>query len=142
MDSVFYENIYSIEIILKSYCSDKIFINFKERNIGLILKNNIVDNVIYQLSHLSLEIFHTEYNKIHYDNNYKFDHHESFRKMHKIEIIFNSSPDKHRIRIESNFFNITVDSKKYDYIYDDIIAELVAFLEKLNNINIDDVIFP
>ena len=65
------EDIYSIEIILKSYYSDKIFINFKERIIGLIFKNEIINNVIYKLSHLSQEIFHTEYNKIHFDNNNK-----------------------------------------------------------------------
>ena len=136
------ENIYSIEIILKSYYSDKIFINFKERSIGLILKNEIINNVIYKFSHLSPEIFHTEYNKIHFDNNYEHDQLESFRRMHKIEILFNLIPNKNRICIESNFLNITVDSKKYDYIYDDIINILIPYLEKINNINFDDNVFP
>ena len=58
--------------------------------------------------------------------------------MHKIQIRFNF----HQICIESKFFNYTVDSKKYSYLYSSIITELVPFLEKLNNINIDNIVFP
>ena len=115
------ENIKSIEIILKNDHSNKIFVNFKERSVGFYLENNnknnnIINHIIYKLNILSYDIFHTEYSKVHFDNSDKYEHHASFKRMHRIEILFSSIPDDCYIIIQSKFFNFTVNSKKYSYL--------------------------
>ena len=143
MNSIHCENIESIVIIFNYNISNEILIYLNGNNLGFILMNNFINNICYKLNQLSYEIFYTEYNRFNFDYSLtKNDIIESLKKMHKIKIDFDLKNKKTYLHIESEYLNYTADSKKYSYVYDEIFSLLLPYLEKINNINIDNIVFP
>ena len=137
------ENIESIVIIFNYNISNEILIYLNGKNLGFILMNNIINNICYKLNQLSYEIFYTEYNRFNFDDSLtRDDIIKSFKKMHKININFDFNNNKTYLFLSSQHSCCNVDSKKYSYIYDEIFSLLLPYLEKINNINIDNIVFP
>ena len=142
MNSLPYKNIDSIAIIFYHDISREIYIYLNGKNLGFILMNNIIHNICYKLNQLSYEIFYTEYNRFNFDDSLtRDDIIKSFKKMHKININFDFNNNKTYLFLSSQHSCCNVDSKKYSYIYIEIFSLLLPYLEKINNINIDNLIF-
>ena len=97
--------------------------------------------IIYKKKFL-IKIFYTEYNRFNFDDHLtKKDIVESFKKSHKLRINFDFHHSKSYFLLTSKYIICHVDSNKYSYIYNEIFTLLLPYLEKINNLNIDDEIF-
>ena len=142
MNNILFENIDSIEVHFDFDNSNKIFFYLKRKDFGIILMNNMINNICYKLNQLSYEIFYTEYNRFTFkDHLTKNDIIESFKKSHKLRINFDFHHSKSYFLLTSEYINCNVDSNKYSYIYNEIFTLLLPYLEKINNLNINDEIF-
>ena len=142
MNNILFENIDSIEVHFDFDNSNTIFFYLDRKDFGIILMNKMINNICYKLNQLSYEIFYTEYNRFNFkDYLTKNDIIESFKKSHKLRINFDFHHSKSYFLLTSQYVIWHADSNKYSYIYNEIFTLLLPYLEKINNLNINDEIF-
>ena len=142
MNNILFENIDSIEVHFDFDNSNTIFFYLDRKDFGIILMNKMINNICYKLNQLSYEIFYTEYNRFNFkDHLTKNDIIESFKKSHKLRINFDFHHSKSYFSLTSQYVIWHTDSNKYSYIYNEIFTLLLPYLEKINNLNINDEIF-
>ena len=142
MNNILFENIDSIEVHFDFDNSNTIFFYLDRKDFGIILMNKMINNICYKLNQLSYEIFYTEYNRFNFkDYLTKNDIIESFKKSHKLRINFDFHHSKSYFLLTFQYFIWHADSNKYSYIYNEIFSLLLPYLEKINNLNINDEIF-
>ena len=137
------DRVKSLEVTFNEKASEKIFIILKNGDGAFFLNNSNddVDNLCYKLNDLCSEIFFTEYIKFNLDFSVDGICKNSciFFNMCIITLSFNLTDRYGYISIKSTKINYTVDSRKYLYIYDDIVKELNAILEKINIDSIEKI---
>ena len=143
--SVYYimDRVKSLEVPFNKNASKKIFIILKNGDGAFSLNNDNddVDNLYSKLNDLCSEIFFTEYIRFNFDFSGEYICKNSciFFNIYRITLSFNLTNPYGRISIDSSIINYTVDSRKYFYIYDDIVKELNAILEKINIDSIEKI---